>query len=95
MDRRTVGAIQKNPGRCREVAVVGKVSMKIKYIDRDKNSWPLKEISKFWPLWRGGRCREVSIRVKCMDRRTVGTKNPGCYHDREVAASGDLTVFTM
>ena len=36
------------------------------------------------PLYNGhpgaeltGRCREVSIRVKSMDRRTIGTKNPG------------------
>ena len=38
----------------------------------------------------GGRCREVSIRVMCMDRRKVGTKNPGRY--REVAVSGGSTV---
>ena len=37
------------------------------------------------PLYNGqsgaeltARCREVLIRVKCMDRRTVGKKNPGC-----------------
>ena len=33
-----------------------------------------------------GRCRKFSIRVKCMDRRTVGKKNPGC-------GSGCSTVF--
>ena len=44
-----------------------------------------------------GRCREVSIRVKCMDRRTVGTKNPGCCREvavieLEMAVSGGSTV---
>ena len=43
-----------------------------------------------WPLQKGGHCREVSIRVKCTDRRMVGMKNPGCC--REVAVSGGSTV---
>ena len=38
-----------------------------------------------------GRCREVSIRTKCMDRHTVGTKNPG--HCGEVAVGGGSTLF--
>lgn len=28
-----------------------------------------------WPLFRSGRCGELSIRVKCMDRCTIGEKN--------------------
>ena len=40
------------------------------------------------------------MRVKCTDRRTVGTKNPGCCREvvinyREVAVSGGSTVFSI
>ena len=40
-----------------------------------------------------GRYREVSIRVKSMDKRTIETKNPGrCGEVAEVAVIGDSTV---
>ena len=34
-----------------------------------------------WSLYRGGHCREVSIRVTCMDRHTAETKNPDRYKE--------------
>ena len=41
-----------------------------------------------WPLWRGGRCREVETRVNVW---TVRQKNGHCG---EVAVSGGSTVFS-
>lgn len=37
-----------------------------------------------------GPCREVSIRIKCMDRCTEGTKSPGCCIEVSVSGGSDV-----